>query len=264
MGRGPAGTCRAVTVAVLACMAVLVPAAAAGAAPVVHFRAIPLPIPGFPHTGYLRGAGAELETEYRISGTEYGGYPPPLIGVNFLLPPGAQVHPEAFPACRPELITEQREPKRCPPGSLAGTGHVTGEVAFGQELVQETSTVKAFYAPGGGLTFFTIGHSPVALEIPSTARFDSLTGTAARGPELFAAIPLVETVSGADDASVESIVIRVGGAVRKGARTYYYGTVPASCPRGGFTVRSELIFAGLGGLPQQTVPVQFTGPCPRR
>lgn len=223
-----------------------------------------MPIPGYPHTGYLLGAGADLQTEFRISGTEYGGYPPPLIGINFFLPPGAQVHPQTFPVCPVKVIAVELDPRKCPPGSLAGTGQATGEVAFGSELVEETTTIEAFYAPGGTLSFLTVGHSPVELEIPSTAHYTSLTGTAGAGPELIAAIPLVETVPGADDASVRSIVVKVGGAMRRNGHTYYYGTVPRSCPRGGFTVRAELIFAGQGGLPQQSVSSQFTGPCPRR
>lgn len=69
---------------------------------------------------------------------------------------------------------------------------------------------------------------------------------------------------GAQDASVQRISVEVGSAIERGGRTAYYGTLPASCPPQGFTVRSELTFAGLGGLTQTTVPVTYKAPCPRR
>lgn len=240
-------------------------AGAASAAPRVRLKVVPLPIPGFPHTGYMLGAGAALRAEYAIEGQEYGGYPPPLVGVAFYLPRGAGVHPEGFPTCPARVIVEEREPLDCPPGSAAGpVGHADGVVSFGDTRVREETTVQAFYAPGGGLSFFTSGHSPVLLEIPSTATFSNLDGSAPGGPELIAQVPLVATVPGAPDASVEQITVTVGTALRRRGRTVYYGTVPRSCPAGGFPVRSQLTFAGLGGLAPQTVAAEFTAPCPRR
>jgi hypothetical protein len=40
--------------------------------------------------------------------------------------------------------------------------------------------------------------------------------------------------------------------------------MPSRCPRGGFPLKSELLFAGLGGLPPQTVAVTYKAPCPAR
>src|SRR5262249_31052498 len=64
----------------------------ASAAPRVTFKAQAVPIPGFRHTGNIAGAGAAVKAEYTISGTEYGGFPPPLIGVTFYLPSGVKLH----------------------------------------------------------------------------------------------------------------------------------------------------------------------------
>jgi hypothetical protein len=58
--------------------------------------------------------------------------------------------------------------------------------------------------------------------------------------------------------------VKVGAAFRKGKRVVYYGRVPRRCPRGGFRLKSELLFAGLGGLAPQTVTVTDRAPCPRR
>lgn len=248
----------------LGAFATLLLTATAGAAPTVTLKALPLPILGHPGTGYILGHGAALQAEYRISGHEYGGFPPPLIGVTFFLPAGTQLHPEAFPTCPKATLEPQgKGAKACPKASLAGTGTATGVVAFGNSIVPETTTISAFFAPGGGLEFFTFGHEPVLLEIISTGRYVSYNREGF-GQELVSQIPLVETVPGAQDASVQSINITVGTVTKKKGKTVYYGVLPKHCPAQGFTVRSELTFAGLAGLAQTTVPVTYKAPCPRR
>lgn len=52
--------------------------ASASASPTITFKVKALPIPGFPGTGDILGAGVMLEGEGTISGTEYGGSPPPV------------------------------------------------------------------------------------------------------------------------------------------------------------------------------------------
>jgi hypothetical protein len=141
---------------------------------------------------------------------------------------------------------------------------VLGIVSFGQERVTEEATLESFYAPGGGLLFFTSGHSPVSLEILSRAHYVSLGGAGGFGPKLIAEVPLVETVPGAPDASVLRISVKVGSAIRKHGKPIYYGTLPKTCPKGGFwRGKSELTFAGLGGLTQTTVTVPYKTKCPR-
>ena len=79
-------------------------------------------------------------------------------------------------------------------------------------------------------------------------------------------MPLVETVPGAPDASVETINVKAGSAIKKGGKTIYYGTLPkkGQCPKGGFSVKTEVMFAGLGGLAPQTVTATYKAPCPRK
>ena len=203
----------------------------------------------------------------RISGTEYGGFPPPLIGVTAFLPAGVKLHPQGFATCPTKTIFEENAPERCPKGSRAGpVGKVYGVVAFGETRVKESAELSSFFAPGGGgLEFFTAGHSPVSLEIPSSATLTNLNGGAGFGPKLIAQVPLVETVPGAPDASVEAIDITVGAAYRKNGRTVYYGRVPKKCLKGGFRVRSELTFAESGDVSKpETVTVNFRAPCPKK
>ena len=49
-------------------LAVLGLSASASAAPTITLKAEAVPIPGFPHTGNILGAGAALKAEYTISG----------------------------------------------------------------------------------------------------------------------------------------------------------------------------------------------------
>src|SRR5205823_1591165 len=138
-----------------------------------------------------------------------------------------------------------RGPSACPKGSRAGPrGHVLGEVAFGNEVVPEEATIESFYKPGGGIEFFTAGHSPVLVELLAPGRFVHLGGAGGFGPELETDVPLVETVPGAQDASALKIVVQAGSAIRSHGKTIYYGTVPTRghCPKGGFRAKAEFTF----------------------
>ncbi len=255
---------RTVWLSVLLGLTALATPAAAAAAPTVHVVGRAVAIPGFPHTGNYFGAGAAVKAEITISGTEYGGYPPPLIGISVYLPSGVRLHPQAFPTCPPKAIMEEREPSKCPTGSSAGPiGHVYGVVAFGNEQVKEVGEILSFFAPGGGLEFLTLGHSPVALEIPTTSRLLHPSGHSGFGPEFTGPIPIVQTIPGAPDASVEAIDITIGTGIRQHGRPVYYGTVPKTCPKGGFRAKTEFVFAqeGDAAMPEAvTVPVR--APCP--
>jgi hypothetical protein len=247
------------------CLALLVVAAlyapgAVSAAPAVSFRAHAVPIPGFRHTGNILGAGAALQVEYRISGAEYGGFPPPLIGINLYTPAGTKIHPRGFLSCSPAAL-QNVGPPACPKKSkvtIAGTA--LGVVSLGQERVREKALIQAFFAPAGALQFYTSGSSPVSLEFLSPSHV-----VAAKRPyaqKFVTTVPLIETLPGAPDASTLSINVKIGSAFRQGRKVTYYGTVPSRCPKGGFPLKSELMFAGLGGLVPQTVSVTYRAPCP--
>ena len=238
----------------------------ASALPTVKFKAEAVPIAGFPHTGNILGAGAAVHAEYKIEGTEYGGFPPPLVGVNFYLPSGTKLHTSGFPTCSKSVL-EQTGPKGCSKNSHAGpTGNALGIVSFGTERVEETTTIESFYAPGGGIEFFTDGHSPTSLEILSAGHYVSLGGAGGYGPELITQIPLVSTVPGAPFASVESINVKAGSAYKAHGKPVFYGRVPAKCPKGGFPIKTEVIFDENGAEPivPETVTSLYKAPCPRK
>ena len=252
---------RAIASAVLLAAGVFCFASAAAASPTVTFKAKAIPIPGFRGTGNILGAGAALQVQYTIAGSEYGGFPPPLIGVNFYMPAGTRLHPRGFAACSAGAL-QNMGPSACPKRSrVTISGTALGVVSFGQERVQERASIQAFFAPGGALQFYTQGSSPVSLEFLSPSHVVSATGAYAQ--KFITSVPLIETVPGAPDASALSISLKLGAAFRKGRRVISYGTMPRRCPKGGFRLKSELLFAGVGGLAPQIVPVTYRAPCPR-
>jgi hypothetical protein len=241
----------------------------AAATPEVQFKAQAVPIPGYPGTGNIYGAGSAVEAEYVITGKEYEGSPPPLSGVNFFLPKGTKLHTSGFPTCAKSVLEPSGQgPKGCKSSSHAGpTGIVKGYVTLGGERVKEDATLESFYAPGGGVEFFTAGHSPVSLEILSSGRYLNLGGGGGFGPELETEIPLVASVPGAPYASVEYIKVKAGSAYgpKSPKKAVYYGRVPkkGQCPKGGFNIKTEIKFAAVGGLPEQEVTKEYKAPCPR-
>jgi hypothetical protein len=257
---------RQLTLALCLGIAALAPPSAALAAPLVTVKAkvVPIPIepskpnsPTYPGTGDILGAGAALEATLNISGTEYGGYPSPVTQVVVELPSGVKLHQSGFVTC-PTSILESHEVQKCPKKSYAGpTGEALGVVSFGGTRVEEKATIQAFFAPENKLAFYTEGREPAVLEVLATGSFS--TALPPFGPKVTVPVPLVSTVPGAPYASVLSIKGKIGAAYKKGKKLISYGTVPKTCPKGGFTGRVELTF-----LSGEEVTVNPTVPCPKR
>ena len=93
----------------------------------------------------------------------------------------------------------------------------------------------------------------------------NLGGAGGFGPELITQVPLVSTVPGAPYASVKTINVKAGSAYKKGKTVIYYGRVPTKCPKGGFPIKTEVIFDKDGAVPQVPEPVTVTykAPCPK-
>jgi hypothetical protein len=267
-----------------ASLAALAPAPATWAAvsakiAVFRAKAVPVSRPGrgsYPHTGNCLGCAAAVEAEYVIEGSGYGvtaqnpnGGIPPISQVNFYLPAGARLHPQGFRTCA-EATLANFGPGACPRTSAASpVGSVLGEVTFGAERVPEEAELRAFFAPGGGLLFYTAGHSPVALEIISSGHFVN-SHRRPYGMELITLVPPVPSVPGAPLASVRRIKIKAGAAYPKGRSIVSYGYMPSRCPKGGFPVETEVTFGGSFGpgrefgIPAQTQIATYRAPCPRR
>jgi hypothetical protein len=240
---------------------------AAGATPTavtLKLRGVPIAVnpeavngPTYPGTGDTLGAGTAVEGEIKISGSEYGGFPPPITGVTFLAPVGVKLHPQGFTTCS-EAILESHEVAQCPKKSFASSiGSVSGVVSFGATRVHEALTLQAFFAPGGELAFYAEGRSPAVIEVMGKASISS--GGGGFGPKFSASVPLVETVPGAPYGVVEAAKITVGAAFVQAGKLISYVTLPKKCPRGGFPVRAELRF-----LIGEPVTVDTKMPCPTK
>jgi hypothetical protein len=236
--------------------AVLVSASVAAAAPTATLKVKPLSIPGFPGTGDFLGAGFDVETQVTISGTEYGGFPSPLTGINFYTPIGVKITPTGFATCSATLL-EASGPEKCPKNSSAGpVGIGLGVVAFGNEEVREQVSIQSFFAESG-LVFYVEGSTPVPLQFVERAHY--VNAAPPFGKELIIEVPLVETVPGALNASVTAFKVRVGAAYKKGKRTISYITQPKRCPKAGLPVKMELKF-----LSGETTTVEEKVPCPKK
>jgi hypothetical protein len=72
-------------------------------------------------------------------------------------------------------------------------------------------------------------------------------------------------VPGAPYASVKTIDVKAGSAIKKGKETIFYGRVPKKCPAGGFPLKTEVIFAENGEESKpETVDASYKAPCPRK
>jgi hypothetical protein len=248
-----------VVLALLALVACAAPAAAGAEeeipTPTVKIKAKAVPIPGFPGTGNFYGRGADVEATMEIEGKGYGKTPqnpaggiPPLAKVNVWLPKGVKLDMKDFKTACTEAILKNSGPGACPKASIASpVGNVLGEVTFGATRVPEEATLQAFFAPGGGLLFFTRGSSPVSLEVVSSGRYVRSSGKYSW--ELETLVPPVASVPGAPLASARLIHIKVGAAIRRHGKVIPYGTVPkkGECPKGGFNGKVELVFGGTEG-----------------
>jgi hypothetical protein len=269
-------------------LAILGLPSAASAAPTITFKFTAIPIPGFPHTGNILGAGTAARLEWTIKGNEYDvgpngeGHPWPLIGVNVFFPKGSKQSTAGFPTCSRAAVVAKGEAvfgtPECPLKSLLtfpvkapqpiepatacttvlkNESYGVGVVRFGKEVTCEKSRVTGWIAPGGKLEFLADGVTPALFEEISV-------GTVTNGstPKTTTVVPPIETVRGAAFASVEKIVVNAGAAIKKGKKTIYYGTVPAKCPKGGkFPLKTELIFAENGEFDANKValkPVRVT------
>jgi hypothetical protein len=195
-----------------------------------------------------------MEADWKISGTEYGGSPSPLTWIKVYTPVGIKLHPQEFGTCS-EAILAAKSAEGCPKDSFAGYGEGSGVVTFGETRVPEKVTANVFFRPGG-LIFYAVGLTPAFFEVMSMGTI--LDAGPAFGQLFTGEVPLVETVTGGFDGSVEWLKITIGAALKKGNKLISYTTLSNTCPTSGYMIKVELSF-----LNGETVPVSYKVPCPK-
>jgi hypothetical protein len=151
------------------------------------------------------GEGSVATAKLHIEGTEYGGFPPALIGVTLRLPAGTVVSATGFPTCS-AMTLQDVGPAGCPAASHAGpTTSFRVAISFGTERVPENGSVMPFFSPEGGVLLYFEAHSPAQLEFVALGHYEPPIPPF--GPALTLEIPLVETVPGAPFASFKELTV---------------------------------------------------------
>lgn len=160
-------------------------------------------------TPYTLGATTNLSVEAMFGLADT--IPMPVTNVVGYGPSGLTVNVRGATTCERRLL-EQEGPAGCPPDSRLGFGGGTALVAFGGEIVKSSFTLDFFLTPrdAGRLSvlIYVDAVSPVPLELVLTGK--EVQGRRPYGFGLTVEIPLISTVPGASDASVESAYFTLG------------------------------------------------------
>jgi hypothetical protein len=243
---------------ILVVLAVFGLPAIASAATVTGVKAAIVPIPGFPETGDILGAGADVEIEGRLEGNELpGGLPLQTRKLVLYFPAGTKIDPTGFPTCTVVKL-EEVGPEGCPKQSRIadGTVGVADQIGSG-EATREEGALEVFITPGNGVVAYANALAPISAQIIIPAHWES--APAPYGLKLTFEIPLVDSVPGALPVSGTSIKEKAGAAIRKNGKTYYYGRLPTKCPKGGFPGKGEVTLEG-----GQNIVTELKVPCPKR
>ena len=248
---------RACMYGVLGALAAIALPATAQAATITGVKAAIRPIPGFPGTGPILGAGADVEIEGKLEGDELpGGLPLQTRRLVVYFPAGTKIDSAGFPTCTAAKL-EVTGPEGCPKGSRIADGTVGVADQIGQgEATRETGALEVYAAPGNGVVAYANAAAPISAQIVIAAHWE--TAPPPYGPKLTFEIPLVESVPGALAVSGTSLKEKAGAAIRKNGKTYYYGRVPTKCPKGGFPGKGEVTLEG-----GQNIVTEVKVPCPK-
>jgi len=158
---------RACMYVVLVALAAVGLPATAQAAVVTGVKAAIVPIPGFPETGAILGAGADVEIEGKLEGDELpGGLPLQTRRLVLYFPAGTKIDPTGFPTCTVAKL-EEVGPEGCPKQSRIadGTVGVADQIGSG-EATREEGALEIFITPGNGVVAYANAASPISAGAP--------------------------------------------------------------------------------------------------
>ena len=247
-------------------------AGAAQAAPTLKLSVRTEDLHGYQGSGNIAGAGARLEIGLVIAGTEYNGSPPPLEHLDLTLPRGMRFSTAGFARYPLEAFTEAHPGgpgctldggPPCQRGVVVGPETAAAAtVAFGSQLVPETSSVQSFDDSAGGTSLSIFGHEPVLLEI--LAKSAPPTPAAGGGETLHWQTPEVETVPGAQLMSLTHLAFNLGSGLKRNHKSHYTVVMPTTCGRDGMRFRMQARFYSVAALPAQTAKATSRVRCPQR
>jgi hypothetical protein len=177
-------------------------------------------------SGFLGGPGS-ISAKLTVTGTEYGGHPPPVVGLTVTLPAGTTLSDTGHSTCPEKVLVEEHEPGKCPHDSMVGPhGTARAGVIFENEYAEEQLDVEVFYVPKG-LSMFLYGHSPALIEKVAEAQI-------AAGAVHFE-VPFIETVPGANYTSITEMTLPLGETTAQEESSHLTSglTLPAECPPSG-------------------------------
>jgi len=223
---------------VLVVLAVFGLPALASAATVTGVKAAIVPIPGFPETGDILGAGADVEIEGKLEGNELpGGLPLQTRKLVVYFPAGTKIDPTGFPTCTVAKL-EEVGPQGCPAKSRIadGTVGVADQIGNG-EATREEGALEIFITPGDGVVAYANAASPISAQIIIPAHWE--TAPAPYGLKLTFEIPLVDSVPGALPVSGTSLKVRPAPRSARTARPTTTAASPPSAQRAAFPARAK-------------------------
>lgn len=236
---------RGIAVAALAACICLIAAAAASAGEIVTVHGA--------FTPNVLGAPTNASGEAKIVSTIPGEIPTPIVGFTIKGPAGLKVELEGTGTCSVAILEGPQGPEGCPKDSVAGFGGGMGALKLGSQIIEEPFTLDFFIGdnkPGHEeLLMYVNAVSPVSIQLAFTAVVEKFPSP--YGDGFHFNIPLIPTLPGASDATVESAHISIGAP-----NVYYYKKVhgkrkrvhvqglvlPNTCPKGGFAVQSDISF----------------------
>jgi hypothetical protein len=187
-----------------------------------------------------------------------GGVPAPVSKVTAYLPAGLEIDLRGAGTCQATRLQEEG-PEACPAASRLGYGRGVGLLELAGEIIREPFTLDLFVgaSEGGRLVIlaYVNASSPASFQIVVAAK--EIHAARPYGLGFTFEVPLIPTLPGASDASIESATFTLGDS-----RTAYFKTihghrklvhvrgivVPRRCPRGGFPYEALISFADSSSL----------------
>lgn len=220
-------------------------------------------------TPNILGSPTNASGSATIMSTIPGEIPSPIVGFTIKGPAGLTLDTKGTGTCSVAILEGPAGPEGCPKNSVAGFGGGMGALKLGSQIIEEPFTLNFFLGdnrPGHTvLLLYVNAVSPVSIQLTFTAVVEKFPKPYGLGFHFN--IPLIPTLPGASDATVETAHVSIGApnvfyytkVHGKRKRVHVKGLVlPKTC-HGGLPVESDISFQD--GTNSET---KLTLPCPKK